>query len=480
MRLLRPTLLAAVILCVCAPAAQAGRIVLVSADLGEHCSDSAAMCTYLSQVVRHVRAGSPNPSRPILLLDRDDLTFMRGMDIAEALGGPAVPRTIVEPRSAAFAAIALDPARFSAVVVGSDASCGIGRGGDCGTLNERDSSPDSDALTARAGELASFVSAGGGLLMLSGGNHGDGQRSGGVDSYYQAIPAPTLHRADAGPFTLTAAGRAIGITDGRGSTLDELNCRNCSTTHNAFDVDVDDPVWHALVRGSNGLAAAVSASGSIAGGVLTPDPVVPPAVAPVPPASPTTTTLTTPAATTASTPPATASSPSSVTIAPAIRPVPLGKKKPAPVFVDGKSVTLPPTRRCVSRRHFRIHLQEIGGIDLVWARVRFNHRRLPVRRGRMLSAFIDLRGLPSGRFTVWITARTSTGRTLHGTRRYYTCRRKLPGGHPQLRRASAALALFGRDVAGVVHDGGVGPGAEPVVRAAVDGDRRPAEGTTQR
>jgi len=81
----------------------------------------------------------------------------------------------------------------------------------------------------------------------------------------------------------------------------------------------------------------------------------------------------------------------------------------------------PSAKRCASRRVFRIRLRSPKGIKLVDATVRVNGRKVQVLRGRRLSAPVDLRGLPKGRFTVKITARTADGRTITATRRYRTC-----------------------------------------------------------
>ena len=79
------------------------------------------------------------------------------------------------------------------------------------------------------------------------------------------------------------------------------------------------------------------------------------------------------------------------------------------------------SRRCVSRRAFRIRLKEPRGDALRSATVLVNGKRVVVRRGKRLTAPIVLRGLPKGRFAVRITARTVLGRTVSGTRRYRTC-----------------------------------------------------------
>jgi uncharacterized repeat protein (TIGR01451 family) len=84
-------------------------------------------------------------------------------------------------------------------------------------------------------------------------------------------------------------------------------------------------------------------------------------------------------------------------------------------------VVLPSTRRCVSRRRFRIRLREPQGVKIVDARVFVNGKRVKVVRGSRLRAPVDLRGLPKGRFKVEIRLRTADGKTIKGTRRYRTC-----------------------------------------------------------
>ncbi len=75
-------------------------------------------------------------------------------------------------------------------------------------------------------------------------------------------------------------------------------------------------------------------------------------------------------------------------------------------------------RRCTSRRRFRIHLRKA----LVRARVTVAGRRMKVRRrGGRLTAIVDLRGLPRGRYRVAIRGVTRRGRRVRATRRYRTC-----------------------------------------------------------
>jgi hypothetical protein len=117
---------------------------------------------------------------------------------------------------------------------------------------------------------------------------------------------------------------------------------------------------------------------------------------------------------------------------------------PAAFGKDGV-FTLPSNRSCVSRRRFRIRVRrQRAGVTLVSAAVSVNGRRVAVRRGARLTAPVDLRGLPKGRFTVRISALTADGRAISGTRRYRTCApRRASGGHGPL-VLGAALAGEGR------------------------------------
>ena len=58
--------------------------------------------------------------------------------------------------------------------------------------------------------------------------------------------------------------------------------------------------------------------------------------------------------------------------------------------------------------------------------------RTRVLRARPWGTIVDLRGLPKGRFTVNITALTTTAKTIKGRRNYRTCSARLRGGKPKL------------------------------------------------
>jgi hypothetical protein len=83
---------------------------------------------------------------------------------------------------------------------------------------------------------------------------------------------------------------------------------------------------------------------------------------------------------------------------------------------------LPGRRSCRSRRAFTIHLYEPRRPErLVSATVYVNGKRVAVRRGRRLTARIDLRGLPRGAIRVTVIALTDHHRRLVSTRTYHPC-----------------------------------------------------------
>jgi hypothetical protein len=124
---------------------------------------------------------------------------------------------------------------------------------------------------------------------------------------------------------------------------------------------------------------------------------------------------------------------------------------PAPTVSAAQAITLPQARTCTSRRAFPIHIRRITGITYTSATVTVNGKRVPVyvytdrRRvktttisatalnDKRFRAFVDLRGLARGTYTVAITVTTTDGQTLHASRRYHTCRGgSLSGTLPKL------------------------------------------------
>ena len=109
---------------------------------------------------------------------------------------------------------------------------------------------------------------------------------------------------------------------------------------------------------------------------------------------------------------------------PVVTPPPLAvvtPPSPPAKLVAASLLTLPSVRRCVSRRAFRIRLRKVAGVTLKEMRIFVNGKRVRVVRGKRLSAPVDLRGLPKGRFTVQVTVTATDGRKLTERRRYRTC-----------------------------------------------------------
>jgi len=98
-------------------------------------------------------------------------------------------------------------------------------------------------------------------------------------------------------------------------------------------------------------------------------------------------------------------------------PAPTAKPPALTTVVTG----LPSTKKCLSRRSFRIRLRNPKGTKIEKAVVFVNGKRVITRTGKRVTAPIDLRGLPKGRYTVKISVVLSDGRITVGTRKYRTC-----------------------------------------------------------
>lgn len=110
-----------------------------------------------------------------------------------------------------------------------------------------------------------------------------------------------------------------------------------------------------------------------------------------------------------------------------------------------------PARACVSRRRFRIRLAVPTGAEVRSAVVKLNGKRLTVSRGMRLTARVDLRDLPKGRYSVHIRIRLADGRQLRETRTYRTC--------AFASRAQLAIAAHGGD--GASHSSAPKPPVHP-------------------
>ena len=219
--------------------ALAGRLIVTGHDQDEHCTANGpgpeGGCHFVKVAVDFVRGGAPDPSKPVLVLDRDpsggtSLEVVTALDNAYGMG--VVPTQVVDPRSAQFASLPITTSSFSAIVVASDNTCG---GCDLNTNDAGDPNvtPDSDAINARAGDIGNFFNAGGGILAFAGATHGDGDATNGKDDYYGFLPIPLGGKQVQSPFHLTAAGQSLGFEDNTNG-IGTNNDINCCLTHNSF------------------------------------------------------------------------------------------------------------------------------------------------------------------------------------------------------------------------------------------------------
>jgi hypothetical protein len=183
---------------------------------------------------------------------------------------------VVDPRSSQFALTPLSTTDWSAILVASDESCG---GCD---LNDFDASPDSDAINARAGEIADFFNSGGGLFFASGAERGDGDPTK-PDVYYNAVPLPLGGAQVADPFALTDDGRALGFVDDANDP--GASDINCCPTHNSFQEPPADSPLRVAERDANGAPETLFGDGFIQGGSIVRQQSQPPPPPP-PPAEP--------------------------------------------------------------------------------------------------------------------------------------------------------------------------------------------------
>jgi hypothetical protein len=390
-RLFLLPVLAVVLGLLLAAPAMAGRLVATGHDADLHCSGG-SQCGYVRTAVNWVRAGAPDPAKPVLVLDNGSIVS-NALD--RAFGAGVVPRTVVDPATPAFTSTPLSPANFSAMIVASDITCG---GCD---LNTSSTTPQSDAIKARAGDVATFFNAGGGIIALAGASHGGAVpgTTGLENRYYEFVPLPLGGAPVSPPFTLTPVGTSIGFTDNMGDS--DINC---CPTHNSFNLPPAGSALQVAENDSKGLAETLVADGKISGGGI------------VPPSTPTS----------------------------------AGSGTLPPGATGAKALPLPSAKRCTSRRAFPIRVRKYPGVTWDFAIVSVNNKRVPVyvykeKRVRVsrigglylnarkrLRAFVDLRGLAKGTYRVRISAVTTAGEIRTNTRNYRTCSRKLGGTIPRL------------------------------------------------
>jgi cell division septation protein DedD len=155
--------------------------------------------------------------------------------------------------------------------------------------------------------------------------------------------------------------------------------------------------------------ATTNVAGGCAKGAATGAPKPPPAPTPTPTPTPTPAPAATPAPKPAATP----------TPTPVFLPTP-------PAFGKKGIVELPSTKRCVSRRKFRMRIKERKNFEISVATVFVNGKLTKTLRQKVFgklrhTARVDLRGLPKGTWKVKIVVVSTDGRVVAGTRKYRTC-----------------------------------------------------------
>jgi hypothetical protein len=213
-----------------APSASAGRLLESGHDFDLHCGEQSVQCNFVKIAVDYARKGAPDPSKPVLVLDRLNLDAQ--VAINRAFGAGVVPMTVVDPRSVAFTTTPIDTAHWSAIFVASDTTCGgcdLNAAPNAGAAQ----TADSTAISLRTKAIADFFDAGGGLVVGAG-----AQNSGGLPGVtfdtnnlpYYSFVATSGAGVATGPFQVTPLGSALGLTE---ADFIFSTC-GASCTHNSF------------------------------------------------------------------------------------------------------------------------------------------------------------------------------------------------------------------------------------------------------
>ena len=227
----------------------AGNIWLTGHDADFHCTGG-QQCNHFGTALDFARQGAANKALPLLFLDSgSELSTASANAISKAKNsvegaGNAFNFIVVDPTSVGFASLAFNA--FSAIVVASDSSCG-------GCDNN---AADIAAINARTSDIASFFNAGGGLVYFAG--------AGNFASYYNSVPVGATAVPVTSPFTLTAAGLGVGLSN-------LLNDANCCPTHNSFALPGPGSALQVAETDAAGVAETLFASGAVItdGGIVT-------------------------------------------------------------------------------------------------------------------------------------------------------------------------------------------------------------------
>lgn len=217
-----------------------GRLWLTGHDTDFHCSAQSLSCNYMKVALTYVRNGS---SLPVLALDHGSEVAQA---ITDAFGGSAPTVVTVDPRThfATTPLFASDGSPlYSAIVVASDITCG-----GCDNNNGFGDTPDSNAINARATDIAQFFNAGGGILGLAGAQN--------IPLYYGFSPIPASPIVVTPPFTFTPLGTMLGLVQGPDN--------NCCATHNSFTLPGSGSPFQVVETDAAGAAETIIAQDVVA------------------------------------------------------------------------------------------------------------------------------------------------------------------------------------------------------------------------
>jgi hypothetical protein len=339
----------------------AGRLFVTGHDADAHCASAdppQGQCHFVAAAVSYVRAVAPNPAKPLLLLD---CTATRELQEAvNASVGPQSATTMCPSKTAAFKSEPLTTDRYSAILVGSS--------GDMLNINSINTTPDSVAINARAGDISTFFNAGGGVLAFAGDFNADGLDSP-PDTYYRFLPIPLGGRDVSAPFTLTPAGIALGLQDSRNG-VGQNDDINCCPTHNSFQEPPPGSALQVAERDRAGAPETLFAEGTIGPRAILPGP------------------------------------------------------------VTGQVISAPAAKKCVRRKRLKIRISQPAGAQVKKATVYLNGRRVKTLKRksfgtkRSVLVTLKLKRLRAGKIRVRIVVTTTSGVIHEKTRSYKACGKK--------------------------------------------------------
>jgi len=175
------------------PAFGGGNIVLTGHDDDLHaagCESGSAASAQLKAMIAFARSGAPNPALPVL-------SFDHGAQLTKCLAKLNIPFTNIDPDTQVPAAGNFDVARYSAMVIASDASCGGCYNTTVSVANLRVASP----------AIAAFLNSGGGIVALAGAQN--------ATTYYGFLPASAsgFGSPPSEGYVQTSYGASIGVPE---------------------------------------------------------------------------------------------------------------------------------------------------------------------------------------------------------------------------------------------------------------------------